>query len=748
MKTLNSPNFLRNQLQIAKSKGELNKVCRTVHGDFYSGYDDPRPSFVAANLTKKEIFLDDPIKFALKDTLVKDELPELSWKLTDKIRKSITRLPQVYRVNRLWQRLLKTYDMMPAHPIPAGGDYDYMMFHDKLERDYKIDVTERLLETEDLDLIYPSLCLFNTDHSRTFPVANLIHAGGPMVSQEGFNVNLISAYGESVMEFIKDKLNNCNPEECLPSINQTKGLGFYSFHPDGSALTLSDRYVTVPSQLTPKLMNGKPYDDFLNAYRVSDTTLLRLEWMRSDRMTKIMRFFCDHNYVEEDPSTLVEAIILGAAMVQLDGERRNQSDTWKNKDDLTKGVQVWRKNAVAKDRLVCYETEPGVFTSFRRDDAKFEDYIRDLVGFDSHSGRARPVKGGPSTTIASPLNMIARAVLHHLEGSAVGFPSAEDYWSVPLRELVDRMEQEGYVLYWLRTDDENSEQLSTANGFQLSHMYSGGYKTIHDNATLTVCPSLEGPLVTPYALSSGNPFTTHDNVFKGTYVTIRNLHRGQIDAQQMRMISAQVFKIFEKEDPLSYIQLIKDAVRWAPRLGTDDQIQPLFIHKSFIGPRFDDWCKQVIAHGKRFYTNIEIGKSATGYGCVFDGANITVDSNLYVGKFDYFELNKKQKSAMVQLYVMSKRFEMMPPSQQAAFDAGFKNIFGVTISSVDYESWFLNNVIKRRGYDISDLYNDYSPKDRYAYEDLARRLGFESHKYPIDAIGPHFDVLINKILKE
>lgn len=725
--------------------------CISTLGRTWSGYSDPFPTLIDARLNIKSpaIKIEDVVKYA-KTSPESEHTSSLSERYTRKIREVVRHLPQVYPVARLTQRPLLNYKYMVSHPT-FGADKHIVLFGDKDEVDHKIEVTEALWTLDQSDDMYSALCLYNADFSRTFPLANTIHAGTDVLIDEKFPLECVREFGKYLQEFIKHRLSEANLDGPLSKINEHKGLGFYSFHPDGSKLTDADVYVTPVAALQPRLPNGKPYNDGLLAYHVKNTRLLRMEWQRSERMSEVWDHFINTDYID-DLDGFVKAFEHGGVMVQTDGERRNQVDDFLNRADIDKSISTWRANAYGKDRRISYEIEPLKFTTFRRDDERFERDQRRLCRRDSKSCRARPVKGQPSTTIGPVLNALNHLVFHELEGSAVGFPSYRDEFIAGMQAVASECEADGYEIWWLRSDDENSEQLATLAGERLMEMYTGNLKRVMSNESLSIHPSLFGPLVVPFSLMSGDPFTTWKNVTKGQLTTIRSicyLFGLPYSANTVGSFSKQMFDIFEKKKPTARIEFDwrGSILRWYPRCGTDDQIQPIGVPRGLINdPAIFD---RAISQLAKFGTNLSFGKQASGYGCIFDGGSIEINRPAQIGKIEYFELNKKSKSSSLQAFTFYQRLKLLTSTQVDILEKSYRKHWGSDFSVLSgIESWFYNEVIHARGYPISELYNEYSPVDQIAFQDLRRRFEETGDSwYHKDDIGNNLDKLINFILR-
>lgn len=728
--------------------------CNSSLGRTWSGYKDPYPTLIDPRLNIKSAMpkITETVKFA-KGEVENSRTSALSVELTRRIRDAAKHLPECYPTSRLTQRPLMTYKYMVSHPtFCRNGGPDVVLFSDKSEVEHKIRVTEELRTLDASDDMYDALCLYNADFSRTFPVANVIH------QQDGYDVDLrfplecVRAYGRHLQNFILSKLSSCNIEGPLAKINPEKGLGFYAFHPDGTPLSDVDRYVVAVDKLLPRLPNGKPYNDGLLAYHVKNTRLLRLEWQRSERIDKIWDDFISHDYCSE-PEAFVNAFITGGAMVQTDGERRNQCDTFLNKSDIDSDVRTWRARAYGKDRRISLESEPLVFTTFRRDDAKYETFARDLTGRDSKGCRARPVKGQPSTTLGPVLNSYNKLIWHHVEGSAVGFPSFRDSFIEGMHKLAVKCESEDYSVYWLRSDDENSEQLSTLCGERLMEMYQGNLRQVMCNESLSIHPSIFGPLVVPFSLMSGDPFTTWKNVTKGMLTSIRSLallFGLEFNAQFVDQTSREMFGIFMAEDPARCITIRTPKygdIRWYPRLGTDDQLQPVAISKQYA-VRAEDF-KEAIGRSSTLGTSLSFGATASGFGCVFDGPAVSVNRPAQIGKIEYYELNKRHRSSALQAFVFYQRLKLLTPAQVSVLERSYKKQWGSDFSELPrVESWFYNEVVAARGYAIPALFNEYSPVDQVAFADLIRRFeGDGDSYYHKDDIGRNLTKLINFTLR-
>lgn len=729
--------------------------CKSSLGKTWSGYKDPFPTLVdpRLNIRKSIILRSEITDYADQSGVSVSGTTDMAAEYTRRLRETCKNLPSCYPVSRLTQHLLSTYENMVSHPTYTrrASDVDVVLFHDEQERQHKIAVTEGLWSLEKSDEMYDALCLYNADFSRTFPVANVIHQGFNPDVDKSFPTECVMAYGEQLQRFIIDQLSKADLDQPLAKINEEKGLGFYAFHPDGRELSPTDKFVTAVEKLLPRLPNGKPYNDGCLAYHVKNTRLLRMEWQRSERIDDIWDWFTSHRYVE-DVDAFLHAFKLGAVMVQTDGERRNQVDTFKNRADLEKDVSVWRRNACGKNRRISFESEPLRFSTFRRDDQKFEEFSRRKVGFDSKGCRARPVKGQPSTTLGPVLNALNRLVWHHVESTGVGLPSYRKEFLQAMDYVGVTAEMSGREVIWLRSDDENSEQLATLAGERLMCMYHGNLRTVMENESLSVHPSLFGPLVVPYSLMSGDPFTTWKNVTKGMLTTIRSvcfLFGLQYNKENVGEFAQQIFDIFSSGDHTKYIR-IKSArgseIWWFPKMGTDDQVQPLlFLKNTFRRSDYDKAVKLSALYG----TELEIGPNASGYGCHFDGATVTVSTPAQIGKLEYFELGKKHRSSALQAFTFYQRLKLLSSEQVSIIENSYRKLWGSDFSELpNVERWFYEEVIRARGYPIPALFNQYSPVDQVAFADLMARLeGDGDSYYWKDDIGKNLSKLIEFIVR-
>lgn len=728
--------------------------CKSSLGKTWSGYKDPFPTLIDPRLNIKTAIpkVDTVTEFA-KGEMETSGTSALSALLTKRIRDAARHLPECYPVSRLTQKPLMTYKHMVSHPtFNRGDEVDVVLFNDTSEVEHKIRVTEELWSSDKSDDMYEALCLYNADFSRTFPVANVIHQQDGYDVDSRFPLECVRAYGVHLQKFILSKLSSCNIDGPLAKINPEKGLGFYAFHPDGTPLDDKDKYVTAVDKLLPRLPNGKPYNDGLLAYHVKNTRLLRLEWQRSDRMDKIWDDFISHDYCRE-PDAFVSAFINGGAMVQTDGERRNQCDTFLNRADIDSDVRAWRRRAYGKDRRISVELAPLTFTTFRRDDAKYEQFSRATTGHDSKACRARPVKGQPSTTLGPVLNSFNKLIWHHVEGSPVGFPSYRNEFIDGMKRVAEISESEGYSIYWLRSDDENSEQLSTLCGERLMEMYTGNLRHVLSNESLSIHPSLFGPLVVPYSLMSGDPFTTWKNVTKGMLTSIRSLgllFDFGFNEQSVSRIASEMFAIFESEDPTRCITIRTPRygeIRWYPRLGTDDQLQPVAISRRHA-VRPGDF-KAATEASAKLGTGLEFGPTASGFGCVFDGAAVSVNRPAQIGKIEYYELNKRHRSSALQAFVFYQRLKLLSPGQVSILEHSYRKQWDADFSELPrVENWFYNEVVAARGYAVPAMFNEYSPVDQVAFADLIRRFeGDGDSYYHKDDIGRNLTKLINFTLR-